>query len=186
MNISDTNYNFDVSKLPAPKKSNKKKIIIIVSVIAGIIIVGAVIGIIFALKGGDKKKKSTVTYIPETDEKTDDNDDNGDKNDDPEDESDDEPILIDISYNQDELRFFNIEKNISSIINEENQREQNTTCYYVCTLGIKNKLEKENINDSYYEGFFAILSQTYYNKTTKETTLIKDNIDLINIEINIL
>ena len=181
MNISDTNYNLDVSKLPAPKKSNKKKIIIIVSVIAGIIIVGAVIGIIFALKGGDKKKKSTVTYIPETDEKTDDNDDNGDKNDDPEDESDDEPILIDISYNQDELRFFNIEKNISSIINEENQREQNTTCYYVCTLGIKNKVEKENINDSYYEGFFAILSQTYYNETTKETTLIKDNIDLINI-----
>ena len=54
MNISDTNYNLDVSKLPAPKKSNKKKIIIIVSVIAGIIIVGAVIGIIFALNGRDK------------------------------------------------------------------------------------------------------------------------------------
>ena len=164
-NQSFSNYNFNTISMPDSgdsykKSKRKKRCIIIISVIAALIIVGVIIAIIFALKKKDKKKS-----IPNEEEA--------------------EHIPIEIKYTQDELRFFNIEKNISSTIKgeegEENQREQNNTLYYVCTMGILNKTSKGNINETYYEGFFAILSIVHYNSITGEKKLIKDNMDLINI-----
>ena len=164
-NQSFSNYNFNTISMPDSgdsfkKSKRKKRCIILISVIAALIIVGVIIAIIFALKKKDKKKS-----IPNEEEA--------------------EHIPIEIKYTQDELRFFNIEKNISSTIKgeegEENQREQNNTLYYVCTMGILNKTSKGNINETYYEGFFAILSIVHYNSITGEKKLIKDNMDLINI-----
>ena len=185
------NSSFSLKK-EATKKKKKHKLII--GVIVGIILLAVVIVIaIFAIpKGEGSGSGNGGTPQNESDpnkdsdgNNEDDQNDSDDKNDDSGEETKDQPIFINISYNKDELKFFNIEKNISSTINGEgNKREQNNTFYYVCTLGIRNKNGTGNINDTYYEGFFAVLSQFHYNETTKENDLILDNSELVNIIIN--
>ena len=191
MSSNNTFDKFNISDIAnkdySPKKSKKKKKCIIISIIVAIIIIGAVIGIIVAVKS-KKNKKSSISY---QDEKPEDKDtDVGNKQDKPEEEDEqdkpieeEEPIFIDIKYTQDELKFFNIEKNITSTIKEEgdNQKDQNNTLYYVCTMGIRDKIDKGNINETYYSGFFAILSISQYNQTTGEIDVVKDNIELVDI-----
>ena len=48
-------------------------------------------------------------------------------------------------------------------------------------MGIRDKIDKGNINETYYSGFFAILSISQYNQTTGEIDLVKDNIELVDI-----
>ena len=171
MSSNNTFDKFNISDIAnkdySPKKSKKKKKCIIISIIVAIIIIGAVIGIIVAVKN-KKNKKSSISYPDEKPEEP---------------EEEEEPIFIDIKYTQDELKFFNIEKNITSTIKEEgdNQKDQNNTLYYVCTMGIRDKIDKGNINETYYSGFFAILSISQYNQTTGEIDLVKDNIELVDI-----
>ena len=101
MSSNNTFDKFNISDIAnkdySPKKTKKKKKCIIISIIVAIIIIGAVIGIIVAVKN-KKNKKSSISY---PDEKP---------------EEEEEPIFIDIKYTQDELKFFNIEKNITSTI----------------------------------------------------------------------
>ena len=117
MSSNNTFDKFNISDIAnkdySPKKSKKKKKCIIISIIVAIIIIGAVIGIIVAVKN-KKNKKSSISYPDEKPEEP---------------EEEEEPIFIDIKYTQDELRFFNLEKNITSTIKEEgdNQKDQNNT-----------------------------------------------------------
>ena len=156
----------NISNIDSPEDKqtkNKKKRWIIIGVAVGIIILAVAIVITVVLINKSHKTKHNSGK---------DSDGN----------NEDQPIYVNISYNQDELKFFNIEKNISSTINPEgNKKENNNTFYYVCALGIRNKTETKNINDTYYEGFFAILSQFQYNETTEENDLILDNSELVNI-----
>ena len=191
---SDLNISGFGLKKEATKKKKKHKLII--GVIVGIILwaVVIVIAVIAIPKIPKKKENGGGSGTPQNESdpnkdsdgnNEDDQNDSDDKNDDSDEETKDQPIFINISYNKDELKFFNIEKNISSTINGEgNKKEQNNTFYYVCTLGIRNKNGTGSINDTYYEGFFAVLSQFHYNETTKENDLILDNSELVNIIIN--
>ena len=90
------------------------------------------------------------------------------------------PKETNISYNEGQLRFYNIEKNISSeILGESNRTQENDTFNYISVLGIKNEKKEEYTNKSYYEGFFAILCSSYFNKTKK-----KEEPQLYNIELS--
>ena len=132
MSSNNTFDKFNISDIGnedySPKKSKKKKKCIIISIIVAIIIIGAVIGIIVAVKS-KKNKKSSISY---QDEKPEDKDtDVGNKQDKPEEEDEqdkpieeEEPIFIDIKYTQDELKFFNIEKNVTSTIKEEGDNQK--------------------------------------------------------------
>jgi len=92
------------------------------------------------------------------------------------------PKETNIEYNEAELKFFNIEKNISSkIIGESNETQENVTFNYISVLGIKNENEEENTNKTYYEGFFAILSTSYFNKSNNEEEFVLNNIELNKI-----
>jgi len=92
------------------------------------------------------------------------------------------PKETNIEYNEAELKFFNIEKNISSkIIGESNETQANITFNYISVLGIKNENIEENTNKTYYEGFCAILSTSYFNKSNNEEESLLNNIELNKI-----
>jgi hypothetical protein len=79
----------------------------------------------------------------------------GDKND---------PI-VNVEYNKNEIKLFDVEKNISSkIIGEDVEKVENKTFNYFCILGVKDKLDGENPKNELYDGFFAILNTTTYNE----------------------
>jgi len=84
------------------------------------------------------------------------------------------PKKTNITYNEGQLKFFNIEKNISSkILGENNKTQENDTYNYLSVLGVKSENKEENTNKTYYEGFFAILSSSYFNKSiNKEQPLL--------------
>ena len=136
-----------------PKKPKKNYCLIIAIVIGALILIGGIIVliIVFALKKGDNSNEKPI------------------KN-------------VNISYYKNELKIFDIQKNISSTIYGENEnKEESSTFYYKCALGIKNKIEEVNSSNYYLEGFFAILNTIYYNKTTLRNKTIRDNKELYNI-----
>ena len=89
---------------------------------------------------------------------------------------------LDIFYNVNELKIFNIETNISStIIGEDKEENRNDSFYSVAILGIRDEKHDEIKNEIYYEGFFSILCKIYYNETTQENQLISANKELFQI-----
>ena len=94
-----------------PKKPKKNYCLIISLVIGAIILIGGIIALIVVLT---RKKR---------------------------DDSPGTPIEnVNITYSKNELKFFDIRKNIFSTIYGENEnKEENSTFYYECVFGIKNK-----------------------------------------------
>ena len=138
-------------------KCDKKKIIII-SILIGIVVIAGIIIVVAVLskKGGENSSKRTPIFS--------DDEDKEEEEEEKEEEEEEEPKIPDIiiNYNRDELRFFTIEKNISSIMKgEEQDKEQSNTFHYLCIFGIRNQTENEQPKDLFYEGFFAILNHTY-------------------------
>ena len=176
---SHTNYpiqNYEVDSISKPKPKSKKKCIIISSIIA-VVIAAGIVAIIVGVISSKKNKEPTKKPITYTDGDGEDSDSDSDSNS-PESSDNVEKQIekeVNITYTKNEFKIFNIEKNISStIIGEEDIRDENFTFYYKCVFGIKNIYEE----DSYYEGFFAILSIVYYNRTTYETKIIYNNTEL--------
>ena len=172
MNYNDSKYNYSNNNMDVTmnninqtsnsegqtKSSKKKKIIAIISSVVILLIV-IIIVMVLIFKGKDKDKKKIIIR----------------------DDDSDEPIA-NVSYNKNEIKFFNVEKNISSKIVEENdERQQNETFNYICILGVKNKLESENVNNKLFEGFFAILRTSLYNKTLHRYQIIRKNDELEEI-----
>ena len=92
------------------------------------------------------------------------------------------PKATNITYNEGQLKFFNIEKNISSkILGESNKTQENDTYNYLSVLGVKSENKEENTNKTYYEGFFAILSGSYFNKSINKEESLLYNKELNNI-----
>ena len=192
--ISENNYSINSyrNNNSYHKKGCSKKIKVIL-VICGVVIVGLTITIIAIVLSRKHKSDQNENLKPgnEEIEKTDETDDETNKNEEPnEEESDDdnpnkEPINIEISYIKDELRLFDIEKNITSRIYKESDNEtQETMMKYICAFGIKNNTGISMENSQIYQGFFAILGQTIYNTTTKKYYQIRNNTELINIIYN--
>ena len=150
--ISENNYpiNSYRNNNSYHKKGCSKKIKVIL-VICGVVIVGLTITIIAIVLSRRHKSDGNENLKPgnEEIEKTDEKDDETNKNEESnEDESDDDnpnkdPINIEISYIKDELRLFDIEKNITSRIYKESDNEtQETMMKYICAFGIKNNTAK--------------------------------------------
>ena len=181
---SHTNYpiqNYEVDSISKPKPKSKKKCIIISSIIA-VVIAAGIVAIIVGVISSKKNKEPTKKPITYTDGDGEDSDSDSDSDSNSPESSDNVEKQIEkevnITYTKNEFKIFNIEKNISStIIGEEDIRDENFTFYYKCVFGIKNIYEE----DSYYEGFFAILSIVYYNRTTYETKIIYNNTELNKI-----
>ena len=179
---SQTNYpiqNYEVDSISKPKPKSKKKCIIISSIIA-VVIAAGIVAIIVGVISSKKNKEPTKKPITYTDGDGEDSDSDSDSNS-PESSDNVEKQIekeVNITYTKNEFKIFNIEKNISStIIGEEDIRDENFTFYYKCVFGIKNINEEDN----YYEGFFAILSIVYYNRTNYETKIIYNNTELNKI-----
>ena len=172
--MQSTFNDFELDKIrnePKAKKrcSRRTKIIIGVSIAA--VIIGIAIVIIIAVSKSGKKKSSSKPSIPED---TGENDDDSEK--------DDKPIDVKISYDKDELRLFNIEQKVFSIVYKESGSEELISNFkYVCVLGIKNNTNTTIKDDSIHEGFFAILSSIYHNQTTNEDISTQNNIQLTDI-----
>ena len=172
MNYNDSKYNYSNNNMDVTmnninqtsnsegqtNSSKKKKIVAIISSVVILLIV-IIIVMVLIFRGKDKDKKKIIIR----------------------DDDSDGPIA-NVSYNKNEIKFFNVEKNISSKIVEENdERQQNETFNYICILGVKNKLESENVNNKLFEGFFAILRTSLYNKTLHKYQIIRKNDELEEI-----
>ena len=199
--------NYDEKKEPEKVKGTGKfsklmKIVIpsaiVLVVVAGII----VLAVVFSGGGkSDKPKKPIIhidentTTIPNVTLNTDNADDSTNFEESIEKNNtnnsttkeDNEPIFvkpkeINIAYNEGELKFFNIQKNISSEIKgEENKTQENEYFNYISVLGIKTENKEENTNRTYFDGFFAICCSSYFNKTTKKEDPLFYNIELNKI-----
>ena len=179
--------NNDEQKEPEKVKATGSKLmkIIIISAIVLVVISGIIILAVVLSKGGGSKKKgkyiihpdenstSTENVTLETDnvedttKETDGNSNYIEESENITNSTDDiylEPKEINITYNEGQLKLFNIEKNISSkILRKDNETQDNEILNYLSILGIKNEHLEENINKTYYDGFFAILSSSYFN-----------------------
>ena len=170
------------------KETSKKGLSIQFKIVIGVVIfllvAGGIITLILVLKGGgsDNKKISCIgdncsingtnSDTPSSDEPS---------TDDPQDNifnfnhTNDDNITLNISYRKNELKFFDIEKKITSrAIGDENKKEESQIFYYKSVLGIHNIINESegNPNSTYYEGFFAFLSVNYFNYSINESTLI--------------
>lgn len=142
------------SKYDGDDKKKKKRIAIIITIAIILIAAGIVLIICLTKKRGDGKIKINDGLNKPT---------------------------VNIIYNQDEIKIFDVEKNISSkIIGETDDKLQNIKFKYLCILGVKDKLSNEN-SKNLYEGFFAILNTSVYNEEILRYEVIYRNENLQKI-----
>ena len=192
ISYSNTIKDFKTENCPERKEPEKENgtgkfskglKIIIISFIVMVVVAGIIILIVvFSKNKKSEKKGKHITYTDENTTstqnvtlETDNVDDSTIETGGIEESENDiyvKPKEFNISYYEGQLMFFNIEKNISTKIKaEDNETQENDTFNYLSVLGIKNVKKEENTNKTYYDGFFAILSSSYFNKTKKKKNL---------------